>query len=185
MAVESEQLPVGSVISAFKLKGIDGQEHAPADFSDKRGLLVVFSCNHCPYAKAAWPILVDLHQQFSDQLGFIAINSNDPETYPDDDFANMKKLAEEFGVQFPYVVDETQEVAKRYKAQCTPDPYLFVNENDEFKLFYHGRINDNWQEPDQVTEHNLQDAMQTLLAAQPAPDNQPPSMGCSIKWKPQ
>lgn len=183
MVQESVSLPLGSPLKDFQLTGTDDQSHSPAEFADKEGLLVVFTCNHCPYARAAWPIIVELQEQFGDQLGFIAINANDPVNYPDDSFEKMKELVEEFNVDFPYVIDETQEVAKAYRAQCTPDPYLFKKEGDEFKLFYHGRVNDNWQEPDQVSERNLREAMQALLAGDKAPEDQPASMGCSIKWK--
>jgi hypothetical protein len=125
-----------------------------------------------------------LYERFGDEIGFVAINSNDAETYPDDSFEAMQAMAEELGLEFPYVYDESQEVASAYRAQCTPDPYLLRNEGDEgFSLFYHGRINDNWQEPELVIESNLEEAMDALIHEAGSPKDQPPSMGCSIKWK--
>ena len=113
----------------------------------------------------------------------VAINPNDADTYTDDSFANMRKLVEEMNLSFPYLHDETQEIAKEYKAQCTPDLYLFKNEGGRFKLWYHGRITDDWQNPEKVKERNLEDAMLRLANDERKPENQPPSMGCSIKWK--
>ena len=160
-----------------------GREISLADFKDKKGLLVAFTCNHCPYAKAAWPLLVDLYRQFSSDVEFVGICSSDAKAYPEDSLEEMKKKKGEWGILFPYLHDETQEVARTYKAQCTPDLYLFKNDDGVFKLFYHGRINDNWQNPEQVKEKNLEDALKGLLNDESPPENQPPSMGCSIKWK--
>lgn len=182
MAVFSEQVPIGWEAKDFRLKDTDEKLYSPSDFKGKKGLLIIFSCNHCPYAKASWPLLIDLFNKFRDNIGFLAINPNDEITYPDDSFEAMKEKKVEWGITFPYLRDESQEVAKAYKAVCTPDPYLFKNDEGIWKLFYHGRINDNWQEPDQVKEKNLEDAFNLLLKGQDPPQTQPPSMGCSIKW---
>jgi len=181
--LESITLPDSWQAEDFKLKGTDGKMYSLKDFEDKDGLLVIFTCNHCPYAVASWPELIKLYQQFGDKVSFVAITPNDPETYPDDDFEGMQKLVKEMSLGFPYLVDETQKVAKTYKAQCTPDLYLFRKEDGKFKLYYHGRINDNWQNPEQVTEENLKEALQSLVDGKEKPQEQPPSMGCSIKWR--
>ena len=181
--LESTQLPEGWQAQDFSLPATDGTTYSLSDFKDKQGLLVIFTCNHCPYAQSAWPLVVDLHKQFVSQVAFAAINPNDAENYPDDSFKNMKSVADEFGVEFPYLHDETQKVAQAYQAQCTPDLYLFKNEDRVLKLYYHGRINDNWQNPDKATQENIKDALAALISGQEAPAQQPPSMGCSIKWK--
>jgi len=177
-------MKVGTIPPDFSLKSVDEKQYSLADFDEKKGLLVLFTCNHCPYAIASWPIILELSERYSN-IQFIAINPNDAETYSEDSFENMKVLAKEFGLRFPYLIDETQEVAKAYNAQCTPDPYLFKWNPDakSFELFYHGRVNDNWQNPEQVSEHSLDNAMKALLAEEQPPKKQNPSMGCSIKWK--
>lgn len=180
--VQSEPLPIGWVAKDFTLKGSEEKEYSLIDFADKKGLLIVFTCNHCPYAMASWPLIIDLYQQFGQDIGFAAINSNDAINYPEDSFEQMKIKKVEWKIPFPYLRDETQEIAQAYQAQCTPDLYLFKNENGAFKLFYHGRVNDNWQNPEQVTEKNLEEAINTLVNDQSPPESQPPSMGCSIKW---
>ena len=167
----------------FSLVGTSDEEFSLENIEGYNGLLVVFTCNHCPYARAAWPTLVDLHELYGKEIAFVAINSNDSDTYPEDSFEEMKKRKEEWGILFPYLWDESQEVAEEYQAQCTPDPYLFKYEDGVWKLFYHGRINDNWQHPEQVKQNNLEDAMVSLLGDEEPPENQPASMGCSIKWK--
>lgn len=179
----SEPLAIGWEAEPFELPDTEEEIYSPSDFIGKQGLLIVFSCNHCPYARASWPLIVDLYKKYKDKIGFIAINPNDEITYPDDSFEQMKKKKVEWGIPFPYLRDETQEVARKYRAQCTPDPYLFRNQSAKFKLFYHGRINDNWQHPEQVKEKNLEDAINRLLKGQSPPQTQPPSMGCSIKWR--
>lgn len=179
----SKRLPIGWPAPNFKLEDTEEKLRSLAEFSDKESLLVVFSCNHCPYAKAAWPLIIELYDRYKDRIAFVAVNPNDEKQYPEDSFEEMKKKKKEWQIPFPYLRDETQQVTKLYKAQCTPDSYLFKNEDGHFKLFYHGRINDNWQNPDQVVERNLEDAIEKLLKGELPPDDQPPSMGCSIKWR--
>ena len=181
--LESKDLPIGWNAPDFELKGTDDKKYNIDNFKSKDGLLLVFTCNHCPYAKASWPILVDLYSQYRKNIEFAAINSNDAREYPDDSFEQMKIKADEWGVKFPYLVDDTQKTAKDYFAQCTPDVYLFKNNNNNLELFYHGRINDNWKQPEQVKSNDLSDAIDALINNQESPQNQKPSMGCSIKWK--
>ena len=181
--LESECIALGTEAPQFDLQGTDDMNYSLADFSDKKGLLIVFMCNHCPYARAAWPLLIDLFSDFEDDIGFIAINSNDADAYEEDSFDAMRSEAESMGIPFPYVWDERQAVAEAYEAQCTPDPYLYKRRNNSFELFYHGRINDSWQDEETVTEESLRQAMRALLSGGMPPSLQKPSMGCSIKWK--
>lgn len=179
----SKQMDIGSKAPSFSLPSVFGGGVSDMDMLGKEGLLVVFTCNHCPYAKASWPVLIDLHKEFGDRVGFIGINSNDEKTYPDDSFENMVEYAEELGLEFDYVHDESQNVAKAYGAQCTPDPFLFKNEGGEWRLFYHGRINDNWKMFKKVKNHDLKGALEALLRGKKSPKTQNPSMGCGIKWR--
>lgn len=179
--VSSSKTPIDWEAPNFNLPGADGNNYSLDSFKDAKGLAVVFTCNHCPYAKAAWPLLIELAKKYKDRgVAFVGINPNDQTTFPEDSFEEMKKRAPEWGINFPYLRDEGQEVAKSYDAQCTPDIYLF---DQNRKLYYRGRINNNWQDLAAVTEKNLENAIESLLAGNPPPQNQPPSMGCSIKWK--
>jgi len=180
----SESVPMGWQAVDFDLPSIQGDKVSLADFENKAGVLVVFTCNHCPYAQAAWPQLVELHGDYGDEIGVVAINANDDENEPEDSFENMQEVVDEFGVEFPYLRDETQEVAHEYGAACTPDAYLFRKvDGGGFELYYHGRINDNWQHPELVKERSLELAIESLINEEEPPEEQLPSMGCSIKWK--
>ncbi|OGD86474.1 hypothetical protein A2164_03650 [Candidatus Curtissbacteria bacterium RBG_13_35_7] len=178
---ESAAIKIGSSAPNFNLPATDDKNYTLSDFKDSKGFVVVFTCNHCPYAIASWPIIVKLANEFKEKgISFIAINSNDAREYPEDSFEEMKKKVNVWHINFPYLRDETQETAKGFRAVCTPD--IFVYDNDR-KLYYHGRINDNWQEPSMVVTADLKDALNSLLINSPPPQNQKPSMGCSIKWK--
>ncbi len=179
---ESTSLPLGWPAEDFVLPDIEGNDRSLSEFINKKGLLIVFTCNHCPYAQAAWPLLIKLYEKFRSSIDLVAINSNDSENYPDDSFEKMQKLAVEKNLPFPYLHDENQEAAMSYRAQCTPDLYLFKIEEGRPNLFYHGRINDNWKDPAAVKERNLEEAINNLINDQYPPETQPPSMGCSIKW---
>jgi len=181
MAVESFSIPVGSNIIPFDLPATDGKNYSVESFKDTKALVVIFSCNHCPYAKAAWPLLIKMAGEFKDNgVSFVAINPNDENQYPEDSFEEMKKKVLEWNINFPYLCDQSQEVAKAYKAACTPD--VFVYDKNRI-LYYHGRINDNWQNPEQVKSEDLKDSLNSLLVGNPPPEPQYPSLGCSIKWK--
>ena len=169
---------LGSSAHEFKLMGTDDQAYTLNNFRSKEVLVIIFMCNHCPYVKAVIDRLNKLQKEFQDRgVQLIGINANDATNYPDDSFENMKKLL----LNFPYLYDETQEVAKTYKAVCTPD--IFVYDKDR-KLVYHGRIDDNWQDESAVTKRELAEALEKILADEEIPvENQHPSMGCSIKWR--
>ncbi|MBU0706564.1 thioredoxin family protein [Patescibacteria group bacterium] len=179
--LKSLQLPMGSPIIPFSLPATDGKGYGPIDFSDKKALVVIFMCNHCPYVKAVIDRLIAIQSDYAQKgVQLIGINANDSENYPEDSFEAMKEWVEEKGINFPYLHDESQEVASSYQAQCTPDIYVF---DQVKKLAYHGRIDDNWQEEGQVTKQDLRAAIDAIIEDKPVPEPQHPSMGCSIKWK--
>ncbi len=179
--VESLDVAPGMQMPQFHLKDSFGQVHSSDQAMGKNGLLVVFTCNHCPYADAQWPRLVRL-AGFARKLGIntVAINSNINPDYPGDSPEKMKDKIAELGIDFPYLVDETQDIARAYKAQCTPDPYLF---DAQRRLVYHGRIDDSWKDEAKVTSEELKDALQRLAQGDPMLPQQTPAMGCSIKWR--
>ena len=172
---------LGTLAHDFELSGVDGKTYTLSSFANRRSLVIIFMCNHCPYVKAVLQRLIDLQNAFSGRgVQLIGVNSNDATRYPDDSFGNMKTAAQERGISFPYLFDKTQETAKAYGAVCTPDLYVY---GEERKLLYRGRIDDNWEHPEQVTRRDLKSALEDILAGRPAPNEQIPSMGCSIKWK--
>ena len=176
----SLKIPLDTPIPEFQLKDPKGQEFNSQNLFGKKGLLIAFTCNHCPYAIAVWPRIIHLAKH-AEALGIntAAINPNINPKYPDDAPDKMIEKVEELGIPFPYLVDDTQKVAKDFKAQCTPDIYLFDGDK---KLVYHGRIDDNWQDETKVTHQELREAIDTLAAGKQVERRQMPSMGCSIKW---
>lgn len=179
--LESLILPMGSPIIDFSLPATDGKNYSPSDFEDKEVLVVIFMCNHCPYVKGVIDRLIAIQADYADKsVQLVGINANDAEGYPEDSFEAMKEWVVEKGINFVYLRDEDQSVAKAYQAQCTPDIYVFDKSR---KLVYHGRIDDNWQDEPAVTKKDLREALDAILAGSPVPKEQHPSMGCSIKWK--
>jgi len=174
-------LKTGDNAPEFDLKGIDDQMHSLNDYS-KKGLLVIFMCNHCPFVKAKIEAIKELHDKFKDDISIVGINSNDSVKYPDDDFDSMKAVAKEKGLEIDYLVDETQEIAKKYGAVCTPDPFLFDSEK---KLIFHGRIDDAMNPEAEVSEKVMINNIQKFLEGQKIEKDFDPSIGCSIKWKEQ
>lgn len=174
-------VPLGTPAPDFSLPGTDGKTYSLDSFKVKKVLVVIFMCNHCPYVKAILRRLINLQNDFEKQsVQFVGINSNDVNKYPDDSPENMKALADKKDLPFPYLFDATQETAKAYDAVCTPDIYVY---GEERKLLYRGRVDDNWQHPDEITRQDLKEAIEAILANQPVSDDQVSSMGCSIKWK--
>ena len=174
------KLKVGDTAPDFDLLGIDDKKHNIDDYSNYRGILVVFMCNHCPYVKAKASALNEIYEKFGEKIGIIGINSNDSTDYPEDSFENMKKTAQEKGFKFDYLVDETQEIAKKYGAMCTPDPFLF---NDKKELVFHGRIDNAMKPEDTPTEKTMIKNIEKLLVGEKIEKDFDPSIGCSIKWK--
>lgn len=181
MLLYSLKLNPGWLAPDFTLPAIDGTSFHLREEKPQKGIVIIFTCNHCPYAKASWPVLVSLYNRFAPSgVSFVAINANDDSDHPEDSFENMKLFSKKNNILFPYLRDETQETAKKYQAQCTPDIYVL---DPSHTLYYHGRINDNWQNPDKVTRNDLEDALNRLTLGDKPPVEQFPSMGCSIKWR--
>jgi peroxiredoxin len=164
----------------FALKGIDGKTYSLADVRGPKGTLVVFISNHCPYVKASIDRIVTEAKALRDiGVGTIAIMPNDTKTYREDSFDNMKAFAAKHGFTFPYVIDETQEVARVYDAQCTPDFFGF---NTQDELQYRGRLDASRIQPAANARRDLFEAMKQVAETGNGPREQFPSMGCSIKW---
>lgn len=182
-AVNSTMLPLGTEAPHFSLKDtITGKTVSIDSYKGNQGLLVMFICNHCPYVKLIKEALVKYAADYMDKgIGIVAISSNSVETHPQDGPDKMKEDAEKFGYPFPYLFDKTQEVAKAYKAACTPDFFLF---DEKHELFYRGQFDDsrpnNGIEP---TGSDLRNATDLMLEGESSPENQIPSIGCNIKWK--
>lgn len=166
---------------AFTLPGVDGTLHALRDLRGAKGTVIVFICNHCPYVKAVVGRLVrEAAELRALGIATIAISSNDAARYPEDGFAEMKAFAARHGFSFPYLHDETQEVARAYDAVCTPDFFGF---NTNLELQYRGRLDASRKEGEADTRRDLYEAMKQVAATGHGPAEQIASMGCSIKWK--
>jgi peroxiredoxin len=175
----SQVLKTGQTSPDFKLNGVDGKIYRLKDFSSK-SLLVVFICNHCPYVKARIGNIIDLQSEFKpSELQVVAINSNDP-NYQDEGFDNMVKFASEHKLNFPYLIDDSQDIAKAYGAVCTPDSFLF---NAERRLVFHGRINDALEPEMTPKVPVMKNNIRKILTGEKVEKDFDPSIGCSIKWK--
>lgn len=180
-ATETPLCEFGKPCPDFSLPGVDGKVWTRDECRGPNGLLVMFICNHCPYVKAVLDrIIRDAAELKKYGIGCVAINANDPSQYPEDSFENMKKLAEEKKFPFPYLFDETQEVAKAFGAVCTPD---FFGYNAHLELQYRGRLDESKKEPVPDARRELFEAMKKIAITGNGPKEQIPSMGCSIKWK--
>jgi peroxiredoxin len=179
---ESTMLPLGTQAPGFSLPDTNGKNVSPADFAGKRGLLVMFICNHCPYVKHVRSELAQIGRDYADSdMGIVAICSNDPEVSPGDAPDLMREEAKTQGYVFPYLFDETQEVAKAYHAACTPDFFLFDGDQ---RLVYRGQFDGSRPGNDvAVTGRDLRAAADAVLAGQSVPSDQTPSVGCNIKWR--
>lgn len=184
MAIASIMLPLGTAAPPFSLRDVvSGRTYSLDSFSGKTALLVMFICRHCPYVVHVEQEIANLGQDYRDTaLGIIAISSNDPVSYPDDAPPRLKEMAERLGFTFPFCFDETQDVAKAYRATCTPDFYLFDRER---RLVYRGQLDDSRPGSNKpLTGRDLRAAIDAVLADKPVDGNQRASIGCSIKWKP-
>ena len=168
--MHSTMVPLRTSAASFRLPGVNSKTYSLESFSDKNVLIIIFMCNHCPYVKAVLQRLIALQAETADQgVQLIGINSNDVDRYPDDSMGNMQKITKEKGVNFPYLLDVSQEMAKTYDAVCTPDIYVYGTER---KLLYRGRIDDNWEHEEKVTQRNLKEAVDYIVAGKKVPDNQ-------------
>jgi peroxiredoxin len=179
----SSMLPLGTPAPEFSLPDTEGRPVALADFKDAPALLVMFICNHCPYVKHVRQGLQQMGRDLQARgVAVVGINSNDVAAYPDDAPDKMRSEKQAAGYTFPYLFDETQAVARAYRAACTPDFFLFGR---DLRLVYRGQMDDSRPGNDRpVTGEDLRAAVEALLAGRPAPADQKPSMGCNIKWKP-
>ena len=176
-----QKLSIGQRAPDFNLPGVDGHAYALAAFQGQRVIVVIFTCNHCPYAQAYVNRLIALQRDFADQaVQFIAINPNDAAGYPEDSFDSMIKHAQHHQFNFPYLRDELQRVAHAYGAEYTPEAYVL---NAKFAVRYIGRIDDNWQHPEKVQSHDLRAAITAVLAGKPVANPVTHAIGCTIKWK--
>ena len=175
-------LKPGDKAPDFNLLGIDDMKHSLSEYKDYQAKLIIFMCNHCPYVQAKVDAMNEIYGKFKGKIAMIGINSNDATKYPDDSFDSMKIFAKEKGFGFTYLVDETQDIAKKYGAVCTPDPFLFDKDG---RLVFHGRIDNAMKPEDKPTEKTMIQNIEKILSGNKIEKDFDPSMGCSIKWKSQ
>lgn len=183
VAVPSTMLPLGTRVPDFSLvNAVDGRKVSPADVRDRQALLVMFICNHCPYVKHVMKEIGRVAADYRPKgVGIVAINSNDIQSHPDDAPQHMKALAKAEGWTFPFLFDESQEVARAFRAACTPDFFVFDRDR---RLVYRGQLDDSRPKKDvPVTGRDLRAALDAVVSGKPVPANQTPSIGCNIKWK--
>ncbi len=174
----------GDEAPGFELPGVDGETHGLADFAAEHdAVLVVFTCNHCPYAQAKFDELNRLADEYDD-VAVVGINPNDAEEYPEDDLETMREWVADGRLDYDaYLRDEFQTVAAAYGATCTPDPYLLGVEDEEVRLVYHGRLDDALNPDEEPTEREMAAVIDRYLAGEHIDDEFRPSRGCSIKWR--
>ena len=185
MALEESDsgLEAGDEAPPFELPGTDGETYTPESFADNEALLVVFTCNHCPYAKAKFDLMNDLTETYDD-VAVVGINPNDASEYPDDSFEEMVARVDDGVIAWDaYLRDEDQTVAAAYDAVCTPDPFLFARENGTWRLVYHGRLDDALNPDDEPTCWHVREAIDAVLEGSEPNLEWKPSQGCSIKWR--
>ena len=179
--IESSHLPMGMTIADFKLSATDGKIYSLDDFKDKKILIVIFMSNYCPYITIMIHHLATIQSHYAEKgVQIIGINSNDKEFSEQESLDGMKEIAKKGNINFIYLRDESQKIARELQAQCTPDIFVF---DQERKLVYHGRLGNNWQESDYIKKQDLCIALDAILTNRPVPQVQHPSIGCSIKWK--
>ncbi|GIW23872.1 thioredoxin family protein [Meiothermus sp.] len=178
--LEYDQLPLGSPLIDAELPDLSGRMVKLSAFTEPF-LAVMFICNHCPYVKGSIQEIVSLAHKYQGQVAFVGINSNDYERYPEDAPEAMRSFAQTHNFNFPYLLDETQNTAKAYKALRTPEVFVF---DQSRKLRYHGRVNDTPKDPATVSEHTLDLVLSALVQGQEPPVTEAHAIGCTIKWKP-
>ena len=180
MSKSCEALRLGDPAPEFSLPGVDRQTYALKSLSDKRAIVVVFSCNHCPYVQAYEDRLIAIQRDYAVRgVQVVAINSNDEVNYPEDDLGHMVARADAKGFNFPYLRDASQEVAHAYGATHTPQLFVF---DQQRRLRYTGKIDDNWQRPDAVTRRYVREALDAILEEKELAEPTTQAIGCTIKW---
>jgi peroxiredoxin len=184
VALDSQhELAEGDEVPWFELEGVDGEPHSPEEFADHEALLLVVTCNHCPYAQAKFDLLNDLADEHDD-VAVVGVNPNDEMEYPDDSFEKMREFVADGRVDYDaYLRDDTQEVAAALGATCTPDPFLFRNEDGTFELAYHGRLDDAMNPDEEPSRYHVREAIDAVLAGGDVDLEWEPSRGCSVKWR--
>jgi len=169
-------LQVGELAPDFTLLGVDGKQHSLHDADGP--VLIIFMCNHCPYVIPKFSRIKEIAETYKEELTVIGINSNNNDAFEADNFDNSVKTADAEGFNFRYLFDASQDVARAYDAQCTPDPFLL---DKDHKIFYHGRLDDNVSTSDGCSVKEMEDVIEKMLAGEKSPEPRP-SQGCSIKW---
>lgn len=175
---------VGDTVADFKLKNVDGKMVSLSDYKNAKGAIVIFDCNTCPYSKAYNERIIALSKKYATTFPVIAINPNSPEVSPGDSFDEMVKYAKTKGYDFPYLIDETQEVAKNYGATNTPHVYVLKKEGTAFKVAYIGAIDNNTKDADAADKKYVEEAVEALSTGKAVPTEKTKAIGCTIKWKP-
>ena len=183
----SSSLSIGAPLPEFKsLPDVSGRRMSASDFGTARVLVVVFSCNHCPYVQAYEDRMIAFHREYGSKgVRLVAINSNETEHYPEDNFEEMQKRAREKGFPFPYLRDDDQSVAEAFGATHTPEFFVFAAASSHARpsLQYHGKFDDNYQNPGGVKRRYVQEAVDAILAGKDVAEKETHSIGCTIKWK--
>lgn len=175
---------VGDEVENFTLINVDDREVNLQDYMESKGVIVIFTCNHCPFSVAYENRIIEIHNKFSEQgYPVVAINPNDELQYPEDSFDEMKVRAEQKGFPFVYLRDETQEIAKRFGATRTPHVFVLRNMDGMFTVQYIGAIDDNADVPEKVEKKYLENALEALIEGGVVENNFTKAIGCSIKWK--
>jgi peroxiredoxin len=175
---------IGDAVMDFKLKNIDGKTVALSDYKTSKGAIIIFDCNTCPYSKAYNDRIIALNKKYS-SVGFpvVAINANDPQISPGDSFEEMAAYAKRKKYDFPYLVDETQEVARAFGATNTPHVFVLQRDGKDFKVAYIGTVDNNSRDASAVSKKYVEEAVDALLAGQPVSTKATKAIGCSIKWR--
>ena len=175
---------LGGLAPEFKLRNVDGKKVELSDFDTQKGAIIIFTCNHCPYSVKYEDRIIELHRHFAPKgYPVIAINPNDPVKVPEDSFENMKIRAREKNFTFPYLIDETQEIARAYGAKRTPHVFVVANTAEGRRVLYIGSIDDNASDPEAVETFFVRDAVNAILDGKVPPTTFTKAIGCTIKWK--
>lgn len=184
LALKTPPYEINDLVADFRLKNFDGKMVSLSDYKAAKGVIIIFDCNTCPYSKAYNTRIVDLNKKYANQ-GFpvITINPNNPELSPGDSYAEVQALAKRKNYSFPYLVDETQQVARSFGASNTPHVFVLKKETGDFKVAYIGTIDNNSRDASAATKKYVEDAVDALLESKPVPTARTKAIGCGIKWK--
>lgn len=184
LSFENPPYDLGDNVADFKLKNVDGKMVSLSDYKDKKGAIIIFDCNTCPYSKAYNERIIDLHGKYAGK-GFpvITINPNSPEISPGDSFSEMVSQAKKKNYTFPYLQDESQQVARSFGATNTPHVFVLKKEGESFKVAYIGTIDNNSRDESAATKRYVEDAVDALLDNKSVPTTRTKAIGCGIKWK--